>query len=218
MGHAHYRMGNLSEATQSAYLSMEEHPEHPEPYYLLAAIAAKTGNLGKVSFWTKLGRSMKEPPFFVFKNPMDYGFNNRIQLADALAAEGYIADAKAEWEAAYAFYPDQRVADAIKRCELLQGIEKQADAYVSFATYGNGAIKQLAIDEYDRLPDEVRSFGRVRDVAMPIIMAHRPNTQPRIVFWCDRAWEEWAPPKITATGLGGSETAVIEIADLFHRD
>lgn len=41
---------------------------------------------------------------------------------------------------------------------------------------------------------------------------------PRIVFWCGRSAEPWAPPKLNETGLGGSETAVVEIARRFARD
>lgn len=42
--------------------------------------------------------------------------------------------------------------------------------------------------------------------------------RPRIVFWCGRTSEPWAPPKLNETGLGGSETAVVEIAERFRRD
>ncbi len=34
---------------------------------------------------------------------------------------------------------------------------------------------------------------------------------PRIIFYCPRALEPWAPPSL-ATGIGGSETAVIHVA------
>lgn len=37
---------------------------------------------------------------------------------------------------------------------------------------------------------------------------------PRIIFYCGRALEPWAPPSL-ATGIGGSETAVIKIASRF---
>jgi len=41
---------------------------------------------------------------------------------------------------------------------------------------------------------------------------------PRIVFWCGRSAEPWGPPKLDQTGLGGSETAVVKIAERFARD
>jgi len=41
---------------------------------------------------------------------------------------------------------------------------------------------------------------------------------PRVLFWCGRSAEAWGPPKLDETGLGGSETAVVEIARRFARD
>jgi glycosyltransferase involved in cell wall biosynthesis len=53
---------------------------------------------------------------------------------------------------------------------------------------------------------------------MPAIVKGRASTQPRIVFWCGRSLEPWAPPSIDGTGIGGSETAVIQIAKRFAAD
>jgi glycosyltransferase involved in cell wall biosynthesis len=40
----------------------------------------------------------------------------------------------------------------------------------------------------------------------------------KITFFCGRSAEEWAPPILNTTGIGGSETAVVKIAALFARD
>ena len=40
----------------------------------------------------------------------------------------------------------------------------------------------------------------------------------RLVFWCGRTAEAWAPPTLNRTGLGGSETAVVEVARRFAAD
>lgn len=42
--------------------------------------------------------------------------------------------------------------------------------------------------------------------------------RPRVLFWCGRSAEAWGPPKLDETGLGGSETAVVEIARRFAKD
>src|SRR6185295_2664932 len=42
--------------------------------------------------------------------------------------------------------------------------------------------------------------------------------RPRIIFWCGRGVQEWAPPVLNTTGIGGSETAVVKIAERFARD
>lgn len=42
-------------------------------------------------------------------------------------------------------------------------------------------------------------------------------SRPRIILWAGRSQEPWAPPSIDAGGIGGSETAVIKIAERFQR-
>jgi glycosyltransferase involved in cell wall biosynthesis len=42
--------------------------------------------------------------------------------------------------------------------------------------------------------------------------------RPRIIFFCGRAAEPWAPPSLDSSGIGGSETAVVKIAQRFARD
>lgn len=41
---------------------------------------------------------------------------------------------------------------------------------------------------------------------------------PRIIFYCGRTVESWSPLSINRGGIGGSETAVIKIAERFARD
>lgn len=41
---------------------------------------------------------------------------------------------------------------------------------------------------------------------------------PRILFFCGRSVEPWGPPKLNETGIGGSETAVVHIAQRFADD
>jgi len=43
-------------------------------------------------------------------------------------------------------------------------------------------------------------------------------SRPHIAFWATAGWEEWAPPALNDKGIGGSETALIEIAKRFAAD
>ncbi len=225
---AYERVGNLELATQSAFVALDEKPEHPEPYFRLACINNRAGRFEQVVWWTRIGRTMcTEPPFFVFKNPLDYTFNNRTTLGDALAQMGYLKQAREEWEAAYAVLQDPQIGAAIERAKGMELAEGQAsdfvhaldamDRYVlpaGYAPAGNGLVRAM----YDSLAPEVRAFGRVRDAAIPRLLAHRPDTQPRVVFWCGRSMESWSPATLNTTGIGGSETAVVEIARRFAAD
>lgn len=39
--------------------------------------------------------------------------------------------------------------------------------------------------------------------------------QPPVVIWCGPGWERWSPEQIDGQGLGGSETAVVRLAEQF---
>jgi len=217
---AFQKLGNFQLAQQAAFAALDATPEHPEPYFTLASIYAQMGQPAKAVYWIEHGRKMKEPPFFVFKNPLDYSFNNRLPMSDALAQMGRVAEAKHELEQAYAVLDDPVVGNAIEHYRKIEDETRQGQQFKEWAAYmgnGNGAGEYIA-HRYTTLPREVKGIRSVRDMAVPMILAHRPNTQPRIVFWAVSGWEEWAPPKLNETGLGGSETAVIEIADRFSRD
>lgn len=212
---AYERLGDLDAAINAALEAIKEQPKHPEPYYRLAACYVLSAEFEKAEWWTRMGREREAPPFFVFKNPLDYTFNQRVVLSDALAQMGRVQEAKAELEAAHAAYPDERVGNAIAHYREMEANAGKANAYVTLAhTLGS----DWAIENGPRLPAEVRAFGRVRDVYVPALLRARPNTQPRIVFWCGRSIEEWYPETLEETGIGGSETAVIKVAERFAGD
>lgn len=214
---AYERLGDLDGALKAAYGAIDVRPEHPEPYFRLASVYLLSGEFDKVLYWTQEGRKRKAPPFFVFKNPLDYTYNSRMALADALAQMGQVVEARQELEAAYAVIQDERVGAAIEKYKAMEANAQIASSYVALAAPLDDAGKVALWEKLD-LPPEVRQFGRCRDVAIPAMLRQRPNTQPRIVFWCGRAWEEWYPGTLNTTGIGGSETAVVEIAKNFAAD
>ncbi len=214
---AYERLGNLDGATQAAFAAMNVEPHHPEPYLRLASIASLTGENEKCIYWTEQARTKTEPPFFVFKNPLDYTYNARMPLADSLAGLGRVSEARVELEEAYKIIANERVGEAIQHYVSLERDQSTANA---FLVLNQGQTDQTVIDNYERLnlPDSVRQFGRLRDRVIPAYVRRRSTSQRRIVFWCGRSVEEWSPLSLTTTGIGGSETAVVEIARRFARD
>ena len=92
-----------------------------------------------------------------------------------------------------AVLPAEPVLDNIQRFQKLENWAEVAKAYAVLANPLNDEQK-IALWEALDLPPEVRQFGRARDVVMPAYLRQRPNTQPRIVFWCGRGHE---PPAAT---------------------
>lgn len=210
---AYERLGNLDAAKHYAYSALDTIPYHPEPYYRLATVAMYEKDAKRCEFWTSaVGDHLPDAPFFAFKNPLDRTYNARLCLAQAYMNDGQTSRARAEMERAAAVVPEPTVMDSISTLRKLEDEAQEADAYVRVLTGLDGAVSDLPI------PAHAWKFGRVRDIVVPKMIRHRANTQPRIIFWCGQSIEPWAPTSLNTTGIGGSETAVIEIARRFAKD
>lgn len=212
---AFQRSGSPELGEQAALQAIAIMPQHADPYYQLAVIARFRGDAERCLYWTREARRDKpDPPFFVFKNPLDATFNGRMVASDALAMLGRVPEARAELELAASVLPDEHTLASIERYKALEANGRVAQAYADLAAPLLDPEK-IALWEGLAMSPDVRQFGRARDVVMPAYLRQRPTSQPRIVFFCGRGVEEWAPPSLNTTGIGGSETAVIEIARRF---
>lgn len=212
---AYERLGSVSDSLRTAFGAIDALPYHPEPYWRLACIYTLLEQPEKAIYWTEQADQRQDAPFFAFKNPMDRQFNKLLPLADSYMQLGNVSAAKRVWQQAVSVFPDERVLASLDKATAQEQGAKIASDYVSMASLLDDEGK-LAL--YDKLPEGVKSFGRTRNVAMTALRKRRKAlTQPKIVFWCNRSLEPWAPPTLTTTGIGGSETAVIKIAERFSR-
>lgn len=212
------KMGDVDKLIGYAFHAIDIQPSHPEPYYRLAHGYMIKGDVGKCEYWTSYADQLPDPPAFVFRNPLDRAYNSKLTLATAYANVGLTSRARQQLELAAKAVPNKMVLEGIEFQRKLEADAQIADAYT--IVMRNGAFS-YAETFPDSLPEGIWRFGRVRDVAVPKIINgrnHRYNTQPRIVFFCGRSVEPWATPSLDTTGIGGSETAVIEIAKRFSRD
>ena len=215
MSMAYEQLGNLDASLQAAHGAIDVLPQHPEPYYRLSQLAVLAGEYEKGIYWAETGDTKEDPPFFVFRNPMDRSFNKNMPKADALLELGRVSEAKAALEEAAAAFPDEKVLEKLKYCQAKEQAIGAAEAYIKLAP---ALGEEGAIAAYQALPDSVKTFGRTRNITMTALRKRRSAlTQPRIAFWCMAGWEPWSPASINTTGIGGSETAVIEVARRFAR-
>jgi glycosyltransferase involved in cell wall biosynthesis len=206
---AYERMGDFGQSLSAAYHAVETAPYHPEPYYRLAALAMLRGDVQRCEFWTKFADTLPDPPAFAFKNPLDRPFNARITLAGAYGNAGFISRAREQLEQATRVIQEPNVVKGIEQYRQMEQENLDAEAWLR--------TMQIA-PIMPQPPENIWKFGRVRDAIVPAMLSRRVSTQPRIIFWCGKSIEPWAPPSLNTTGIGGSETAVIQIAKRFARD
>lgn len=208
-------LGDLDGSRSAAFRAIHVQPSHSDPYYRLATAYAMTGDVERAEFWKSFGDKLPDPPNFVFKNPMEKHFNAHLVMASAYANVGMISKARRELEFAAKASPQQTVLESLEYHRQLEKDIKTADAYVEVLSNCKLDItRHSPID----IPDGVWRVGRVRDIVAPNIIARRSFTQPRVVFFCGRSSEQWSPDSLNTTGIGGSETAVVKIAERFARD
>lgn len=169
---AYQRLGAPRDAMRMAWIAIDAVPNHREPYFALAEVYSMIGDDDKVLFWTGVGRSsaFTEPPIWVFRNPLDSAFNNRVILADALVRQGKIIQARQELEGAYAAFPDARIGESIAHYRQTEREMRSAQSFVDLARL---MTRDARIALYEALPEGVRRFGRARDVAIPAMIERR---------------------------------------------
>lgn len=207
----HEKLGNIGAIREAAFHAIDIQPNHPEPYYRLACSYMHSGDTDRVEFWTQFGDRLPDPPHYVFRNPLDRTYNARLILATAYSDAGMVSRARRELERAASVAPNE---------VILKGIEthKQQEQDILLA---NAYVKILEAQPQEKrngIPDVAWKSSEVRDLIVPSIIKGRVSTQPRMIFFCGRSAESWAPPSINTTGIGGSETAVIQIAKRFAHD
>lgn len=223
---AYEKIGDLDNSRQAAFHALDIQPQHPEPYYRLAICYMLAGDLPRCKFWTDLGDKMPDPPFFVFRNPLDRPFNARLTLAQAYAMQGESSKARQQLEIAARTLQTKEVLEGIAYHKQLEEDCQDADAFLRLRHPATLVASMIASHgpyypylDRESVPESMWKFGRVRDDVVPQILHDRQEgDQPRIVFFCGRSAEPWAPPSINTTGIGGSETAVIQIAKRFAAD
>ncbi len=215
MSLAYERLGDAGASLQAAFGAIDARPEHPEPYYRLSALYSQMGQDAKAVYWAREGDKKEDAPFFAFKNPMDRSFNKWLPLADSLLRLGHLSEARQCLQEAVNTFPDERVKASLEGMERQEMAERAASAFVETAKIVD---EDTMLDLYGKLPKAVKTYGRTRNVAMTVLRTRRKAlTQPKIIFWCGRSLEPWAPLTLTTTGIGGSETAVVKIAERFAR-
>lgn len=167
---AYRQTGRITEATQAAYAAVDAMPEYREGYYRLAEAYLDANEPHKAIRWAEEGLRQGDPPRFVFVNPLDTTVNARVVLADAHARMGEVTAARRHLEAAQAVAPSERLAEGIARYRRLEADARTAQAFVELApTLDAEALLAL----YAGLPDDVKAFGRTRDVVVPVMLDRR---------------------------------------------
>lgn len=219
---AYRQMGDYDQAIKADNAALLFAPHLGDAYLGLAESYLRRGSpedYEKAIVWAKgaLERDMADDLAMV--NPLDHLFQPWNVLSLAYAGLG-------------------RVDDAIEACERALEV-RPADKSVlkNKAIFEAGRARKAAVDAYEALAPALSDSDRIRvarGIAGPFLheqevrdhwvpsqlrLIRKRGTQPEVVIFCGpSAMRRWAAPTPETEGIGGSETAVVEIAKRLAND
>ena len=200
-------MGNVREAIRANMAGITEFPETADSYLGMCENMMLLKDWKKAILWGEQVLKHEPVQAIGLVNPLDYRWRVWNDLSVCYAADAQIEKAIDAVDLALSARPDPANQD--NRALFVQRLEKEKvlDGYVGMAGNGNALLALKA------LPHELRSEKKARDVWAPVLLAKSyRGTQPRIAFFCGPSLETWGPETPETKGIGGSETAVVEVA------
>lgn len=215
IGKSYIKLKDLAKAEDAYLLAIKVIPEWAESYFGLAEVSAYKSDWDRVLFWTEKGRQSKKAGGYLMINPLDYTTNPILFEEVAYCQKGRVDLALACIEKGLQYVPEHEhflgkkelyeiELQVAQRAEgLLQYLKPMSDMEVK-------RVSQSIAPELMKFPEVQDRVGRARFIT-------RPKKDKKIAIVCGQTMEDFSPPAV-AKGIGGSETAVVEIAKRFARD
>lgn len=211
---AHRELRNFRSASLADMGAIRLFPQWADGYIGMAETMLMSGNAKHSIEWGEQAVSIYErngpPDRIIFSNPLDYSYRVWDILQAAYAEDEQFEKAVAACEKALEVRPNEPHLLANRQAFLdLAPLKDQAEAYAKVAK--DAGLAALALTDY--LPQPVVESKQARDVWVPeLIRVAERGTQPVIRFFCGDSLETWDGRTPYERGIGGSETAVVEVA------
>ena len=213
---AYRELGDLQNAHRMDNLALMLIPSWNDAYLGLAQTYALMEDWEKTIYWAEESRTKDVPSRYLFLNPLEAQIMACKLLETAYGNLGQWDRAIEECDGFLALRPNEpEIKDHRDVWVRNKAYQRDIDAFA-------GASRLLSAEETvalaDRL-DGLKSTSQVRDVLMPAFMRRTElGTQPKMQLFCGNSFEAWHPGIPEEKGIGGSETAAIEIARRFAKD
>ena len=204
-----------NKALTTAFMATGLEPRLADGFLQVAEVYHAMEDYDRAITWALFAREHQggDVPEPVFANPLEDSVQVSCLLSHCYGVIGKYQEALQETEVALAAMPkdkgllnNQKVyREALGKIKILEGFQALAD------TMSDSKRLTLA-KSLNGLADE----GMARDIVVPALMRKsRRGTQPRIIFYCGNTLDEWSSETPSTVGIGGAETAVVEIARRF---
>lgn len=209
--------GNFNTAIRCLHNAIIEAPAFPNYYVDIAQIYSMKGDHAKAKHWLQLATNVDMPETTIVTAPRDLKMRALEVDYNVALAEGKFEQAVEDSNKLLEILPDNQ--ELIQRHEVVQNLSlynKAAQSIVFLGKY----LEQ--IKQTDKIAHLIRSIPQeMMQEQFATEMAHLflpPKTweSDEIAIVCGPGFEEWSP-KSVQTGLGGSEEAVVYMAQELKR-
>jgi glycosyltransferase involved in cell wall biosynthesis len=200
-------LGQIERAIICDKQALVIHPDWADAHYGLAECAFALGDFGLCLRHVRMGAQCDKPNDFLVLNPMDYEWAPLVLEQRALGATGHVQEALDIVDRILEIIPDDQEALYAKKAyiQVLADAELQASTLKVAERLDDVSKVYL----FNGLPGNIRQQRVVRDTLLTGIINLKRN--PDVVIFCGATLESWGPPSPNSTGIGGSETAVVNV-------
>ncbi|MFW6135036.1 MAG: glycosyltransferase [Elusimicrobiota bacterium] len=209
-----YRGKKDWEHAKIAYLkAIELLPEKPDAYYGLAYAYNGEENFDKAIAWMETGLTKPIPKRPLVTYWADLTWKPLGSYAYMLLQKGRIDEALNSVKKAQTIHPQDEYLQITR--ELIEEAKTKRDIAKNIREIGKYLVKQY---EEWKLPALFAAVPKAVEDNPMVLAVKNQYTKSRkwkkneIAIYCPKTVEEWAPPSIDKGGIGGSETAVIELS------
>lgn len=192
--------------------AIKEYPFFPTFYINLGVVYGKMENWDRALHFTKLGLSMELPKTAMVLSPRDDKVRALETIYFACVNKRMIKEAYASAEKLLEFFPDDETFQ--QRAKAMYDLQRWTDMSVAM----HDVVKELAEkNETDKiesllnsLPDAINENAFVEKIRKEYLPA-KTWPEKSIVYFCGKGFEKWDESNLLK-GIGGSETAVIQLS------
>ena len=198
------------EALRLGFRAIMLQPQYADGYIEVASAYLKLDDWERAIEHAEVAKHKSPPERIIFINQLEYAYRPHAILNVAYWHAGMLEQALAEARQALVMRPAEE--SLLSNIKLFQDAITLSKATGAFATMADGLNDKKILKLTDFLGD-IKRDPRARDVWVPAqLRVTQKGTQPRMDIFCGRTLEPWTPDIIAEGGMGGSETAVVEIS------
>lgn len=218
MAKALRKLQRYDEAMAASLAAVGMFPRFKDGWYELAESYAYREKYVECLQIAEIGHHQEIPPRVLFINPLEQlGYNVGLYEEVCLFQQGRLEEALEKVRKLRALTDSQPLqAKESAYVELVQSKEK-AEGWLEVL---DGLPSDKVVSLAQALPRKLYAISEVRDAVHGARLELRRSSRGRkhLVFFCGPSLESWSPHSLNEGGIGGSETALVQIARRFVAD